>query len=381
MIGLIGISQPVVRKGFDALLRQVWSDLELATVDTFLRSQERLSKEPGDLHVVGLALPGLSGPAGLGRVRETHPAIKVHALGNQANRPVVLAGLSPPGAPDFAHANPPSQPNTVPPVANDPAAQGGEHAGKSSITQAIAALKREFAIEVANTRELILAAQRLCYQVYCVERGYETAGHGVEQDEFDAHSRHVVLRRRSDGEVVGTARLILNNPARPDDSYPTQRVCDSSLLSGLPMPTTAEISRFAVSRQVRGTSPALLHLALLEGLVRISHDLGLTDWCATMEPSLLRLLSACGIRCRKLGPPVEYHGLRQPCCAKVAEQLARMQAERPEIWAFVSNNGRYYGRRRGSAATSNSPARVAHHWQTTLAGAVQSAFYPTFQVA
>src|SRR6202020_19338 len=82
------------------------------------------------------------------------------------------------------------------------------------------------------------------------------------------------------------------------------------------------------------------------------HELGLTDCWAVMERTLLRLLKSSAIHFRALGPLVEYHGMRQPCCANIAETVARMHVERPEIWAFVTDNGRSFG--------AHHPVVIAH---------------------
>jgi N-acyl-L-homoserine lactone synthetase len=249
--------------------------------------------------------------------------------------------------------------------------------GTPSLREAIAAVTQDFVVEAADTAELILDAQRLRYQVYCIERGFLISDNGVEHDEFDMHSRHVVLRRRGDGEVVGTTRLVLHDPYAPDDSYPMQRICDVTLLSDLPLATTAEVSRFAISKQMRGASPALIRMALIQGLFQISHEIGLTDWCATMENSLLRLLKSTSIHFHPLGPLVEYHGLRQPCYANIAEIAARIHVERPEIWAFLTDHGHYYGDR-PAAAIPRRHRTVVDAWLATVSDAVESVSYPFY---
>jgi N-acyl-L-homoserine lactone synthetase len=284
--------------------------------------------------------------------------------------------LSRSGTFDFVPATP-----QIPAGANRATVSRGTNSGKPSPRDAIAAIARDFIVEVADTPELILEAKRLRYQVYCVERGYEKSDNGIEEDEFDSRARHLVLRRRSDGEVVGTTRVVPYNPALPHDSYPMQHACDTSLLHNLPTATTAEISRFAISKRLRGVSPALMRLALMAGVLKISHELGLTDWCATMEPCLLRLLQSSAVHFRPLGPLVEYHGLRQPCCAKITEVLARMQADRPEVWAFVTDNGRYYSEKPAPATTFKPIKRIPRDWQTTITEAARFAFSPTFQTA
>ena len=188
-------------------------------------------------------------------------------------------------------------------------------ADTNPLAEAISAFEQEYAVELASSAETAEEAYRLRHQVYCLERGYEPDNGGLETDAFDAHARHVVLRRKSTGLVVGTVSLVLSSLDAPERSWPMQRVCDPSLLSHLSPATTAEVSRFAVSKQRRGVSragDALMRLALVRGLVQLSNEIGITHWCAVMERTLLRLLQASAIHFQPLGPLVEYHGLRQP---------------------------------------------------------------------
>ena len=58
------------------------------------------------------------------------------------------------------------------------------------------------------------APHRLRYQVYCLERQFlDLTAHpeGRERDEFDAHAIHFAATDE-DGEVVATARLVLDSP-------------------------------------------------------------------------------------------------------------------------------------------------------------------------
>ena len=205
---------------------------------------------------------------------------------------------------------------------------------------AIAAFRRDFTIQVAGTPGEMREAFQLRHQVYCLERGYEAAtAAGVEQDEFDARAKHVIACDRRTGQIVGTVRLIL--PGRSRDAMPIRRLCDPTLLRHLPHATTAEVSRFAVSKVLResGAGDSLLRLGLVQGSVRISRELGLTHWCAIMERSLLRLMRATAIRFDPVGPAVEHHGLRQPCVAHIGTVLAEMEAEQPGLWDLVTDGG------------------------------------------
>ncbi len=208
-----------------------------------------------------------------------------------------------------------------------------------SVAEAIFAVQEEFDVRVADTPSLVRQAYELRHQVYCVERGYLGGSAGLEVDEFDERSEHVVLVSRDSDEVIGTVRLVLGSPERPEDSFPMQRVCRPGTLSQLPIETTAEVSRFAISKTRRsGTAAPLMRLGLVQGLVRLSGDLGITHWCAVMERSLLRLLLSSSIQFRPLGPVVDYHGPRQPCFNSLTRLLDRVAIERPEVWSFLTGS-------------------------------------------
>src|SRR5690242_19647724 len=110
----------------------------------------------------------------------------------------------------------------------------------TSIDDAIAAVRDELIIQVADTPELVREAHRLRYQVYCIERDYEAGQAGLEIDEFDRRARHVVLCQRRTGQVVGTARLVFPSSTSPQDSLPVQRLCDPAVLPRIPLSGAAE---------------------------------------------------------------------------------------------------------------------------------------------
>ncbi len=212
------------------------------------------------------------------------------------------------------------------------------------VTAALSSFRSRYAVQVADSAELIQEAYCLRHQVYCTERGYEPGAGGLETDMFDAHSGHAVVRERHNGRVVGTVRLILPL-AGTQRSLPTQQLCTPGLLDGLPAKTTAEVSRFAVSKDRRGAdamADSLLRLSLVQGAVQMSRDHGVTHWCAVMERSLLRLLRTTAIHFSPIGPCVEYHGLRQPAVADLGAMLARMEQEQPKFWHFITGSGEFW---------------------------------------
>ena len=203
-------------------------------------------------------------------------------------------------------------------------------------------LHDQFSVEMADTPEAVEEAHRLRYQVYCLERGYESSDTGLEIDEFDARSRHVVLRHRPTGRAVGTVRLVLFGPDAGEYALPIQQFCAPEILDRFPLHATAEISRFAVSKELRGVagvSATPIHVGLMRGIIEVSQELGLTHWCAVMERSLLRLLRATAIHFHPIGPPVAHHGLRQPAYGTIGQIVSRVRREKPAIWNFVNRDG------------------------------------------
>jgi N-acyl-L-homoserine lactone synthetase len=175
-----------------------------------------------------------------------------------------------------------------------------------------------------------------------VERGFEASDSGLEIDGFDDHAPHVVVCRKSDDEVIGTVRLVLPQAGRADYGLPIHSLCTEDLGYRVPLHSSGEVSRFAVSKERRGMSSdatALLRLALVQGLVKMSAEHGITHWCAVMERSLLRLLRSSAINFDPVGQMVEHHGMRQPSVCCVSDVLQQMRIEQPAIWEFVTLGG------------------------------------------
>jgi N-acyl amino acid synthase of PEP-CTERM/exosortase system len=226
-----------------------------------------------------------------------------------------------------------------------------------------------FAVVTADTLALQEQAYQLRYQVYCIENSFEDPLEQPleqEMDEFDARSVHSVIIDRSSHAVTGTVRLILPDPDFLDKSFPIQRVCSHPLLRNgrlLHTARPAEISRFAVSKEFsrraadchpsqrrtdsrteRRAAMPNITLGLMNGIVRMSAEHGITEWFAVMEPTLLRLLARFGIYFSPIGPMVNYHGMRQPCHVIVEKLLDRVHKERIDVWEFITDNGRLLDR-------------------------------------
>ena len=230
-------------------------------------------------------------------------------------------------------------------------------------------LSSDLKIVFAQIDELRKVAYRVRYQVYCLETRFERAlefPSRMETDEYDAQSLHALLVHRRTGIVLGTTRLILpalNESALP---LPISNVCTPDIFRKisrrLPFHQAAEISRFAISKDFRRhlveksiISDAMMSIGekalyrvlsnyISLGLMQAAADMamanGITHAYAIMEPSLIRMLRHLAIYFEEIGPVVYHHGWRQPCFCNIDSLLATTRAERPDVWAVLTQNGR-----------------------------------------
>ncbi|MGB4101194.1 MAG: PEP-CTERM/exosortase system-associated acyltransferase [Alphaproteobacteria bacterium] len=207
---------------------------------------------------------------------------------------------------------------------------------------------------------LLNAALHLRYQVLCEERRLLRAAdypEKIESDAFDEHAMHAVLCYRPDRSIAGTLRVLM-----PDAgiTLPVFARCPQ-LSNEITMSNTAELSRFVIAKQFRRrwddnyygavtehsgdghNQRRIPHMSL--GLLRVALEFvagrGITHIAALTEPAMMKMLEKLGVHLAPVGEMVECHGLRQPCYAKLENLLRRMKQERPDVWHYVTDNGRF----------------------------------------
>lgn len=225
---------------------------------------------------------------------------------------------------------------------------------------------RCFDVVRCDTAELIEEAQRLRYQVYCLETGFEDPAAnpgGLETDAADAHAAHCLLVHKPSGLIAGTVRLILPRDEEPQLGLPARRVsaCLAEFAEQvLPRRLTAEISRFSISKAFRkrcddGLYPAppadaepdilgrravpSITLGLMRAIVQMTRDNAMTHVVAIVEPALVRLLLRLGIQFEKTGERVDYHGIRYPVYREMDALLAEIYMRRPDVWGAITDHG------------------------------------------
>jgi N-acyl amino acid synthase of PEP-CTERM/exosortase system len=260
----------------------------------------------------------------------------------------------------------------------------------------LSTFSQHFEIVPALTQEQIQQSQRLRFQVYCHERQIlkkEQYPDGIEVDIFDWRSVHALLRHRATGQLAATVRLMLSNQDEPNAEFPIEKRLQYPVyykdieVRNLPRSSIAEISRFAISKQFRHragddnfeyedvayrdrrapviSTPSPINrraaesrrsfphisLGLIRAIVQMSAANNVQYWYAAMELSFIRLLERFGIHFLPLGPAVDYFGCRQPCIASVNELLECIALERPDVWAFITDEGNLLGGKQVSHQT------------------------------
>jgi N-acyl amino acid synthase of PEP-CTERM/exosortase system len=106
--------------------------------------------------------------------------------------------------------------------------------------------------QAAFDTEIMREIYGLRYQVYCHECHFireEDYPERIEKDAYDPHAVHFFTR--TDHGIIGTARLILDNP----HGFPFEALCGDSLckekLSGISRTALAEISRLVISKKLK----------------------------------------------------------------------------------------------------------------------------------
>lgn len=222
-----------------------------------------------------------------------------------------------------------------------------------------------FDILLANTPELLEQVYRIRYQVYCQEFHYEREEDcpgGLEQDDYDQQSQHILVRHKSTNTSAGCVRIILPPIDDPDFMLPLEQHCGHSLNHAIHHPrkvsraNLVEISRLAVHPSFRrrrdefksptgATLPddadsehrtfPLISLVLVIGAMALTDLLQRQHWFVMMEPRLARLLRVSGFPFEQVGELMDYHGQRAAYHLTVADCLHSWNSQTLGMYHFI----------------------------------------------
>lgn len=228
-----------------------------------------------------------------------------------------------------------------------------------------------FEVIPATTDELKNEVFKLRYQVFCVETQIFNPDEYPDQleiDIFDQRAVHYLIRHRQSGAYAASTRFILPDANNPEQLFPLELHCkidNLEAMQAIDRRSLGEASRLCVSKtfkkrkneehslinidtdwkghftpQERRVFPHI-SFALIACMIKACHNNNIEYAFSTLEPAWYRLLSSSGIHFTKIGPLVDYSGLRWPGLIKVTDLLNGVAEKNMDIWNLLTNKGRY----------------------------------------
>lgn len=167
---------------------------------------------------------------------------------------------------------------------------------------------------VCETNEQLRQAQRLRYDVFCLEKGWidaATCQGGIETDDYDDDAVHFLVFH-DDGTLLGTSRLLQGSC----QELPAARYIDLEAL-GLDPARVVEVSRMATKRSSRSES-LLVFLAVTQVMWEWSMANNMQAWTSVADIPVFSLMKRVGMPIIAEGPRVDYLGsMCVPACVEM----------------------------------------------------------------
>lgn len=129
-------------------------------------------------------------------------------------------------------------------------------------------------VALASSASEIIAAQKLRWRVFADELGASLPSRtpGVDQDFYDAHCDHLIVRDEANGRIVGTYRILPPQAARKVGSYYSENEFDLTRFAHLRQ-RIVEVGRSCIDPDYRtGATIALLWAGLARYMRENNHE-------------------------------------------------------------------------------------------------------------
>ena len=136
------------------------------------------------------------------------------------------------------------------------------------------ARRPRLAFQYGRSEADVRAAQKLRWRVFAEEMGARLDGGaaGIDQDLFDAHCEHLIVRDDASNAVVGTYRILPPRGARSIGRYYSEQEFDLGQLDAL-RPNLVEVGRSCIRADYRsGSTIFLLWAGLARYMVENRHE-------------------------------------------------------------------------------------------------------------
>lgn len=139
-------------------------------------------------------------------------------------------------------------------------------------------------VELAATKEDLLASQLLRYQIFAEEQGaiLSSAAEGIDRDHYDPHCHHLLVREQHSGEIVGSTRILTHDSAQQAGSFYSANEFDLSVLLASLRGNAIEIGRTCIRPDFRngaGIGMLWLGLAQFMELHKVDYMFGCASVC------------------------------------------------------------------------------------------------------
>ncbi len=220
-----------------------------------------------------------------------------------------------------------------------------------------------FLADTAKSKEIHYSIR---YQVYCEEMGFENKDKfpkKLENDDYDNHSVHFIVRHKHTGAWVGAMRLIFKN----NQALPVEKLCNLDEPIGYNRSfRSVELSRLCLVREIRkritdlnsphgitdenkiistdNVKPLYNHYrngrSIVWGLLRAATEYGyhndIQKCYFLMTKALAKIIRKGGLTLQDIGPSCYHNGERYPFRMNVAETY------RNRIWHDYRNGYRLF---------------------------------------
>lgn len=129
-------------------------------------------------------------------------------------------------------------------------------------------------VGLARSESEILAALRLRYRVFAEEMGacLNVRTPGVDQDIYDPHCEHLIVRDEANGRIVGTYRILTPAAAAKVGAYYSESEFDLTRIAHM-RPRLVEVGRSCIDPDYRsGAVISLLWAGLARFMLHNRHD-------------------------------------------------------------------------------------------------------------
>jgi len=169
--------------------------------------------------------------------------------------------------------------------------------------------------------------------IYCEENNFIPQKSTLcEIDDYDTDAAQAVIIRVLTGEPVAVVRVI---PFSHHGPLPFDKFAPGIATAR----HWGEVSRIGIRKAANLTSTERREVMryLFKAVYQLSLDLGVSHWVCMMPGVLQIRMAMLGVAFQAVGPPVDYHGLRQPCVGVAHRVLSYLEATEPGMYNFIIN--------------------------------------------